>query len=263
MSLGGSLCTARPLFPGAPFFRMSQKIIRIHAPACAFALIAWTLACATGCAQWSGTAKPGPLVSALPTEFCYADEVVPLLRTDLKYAGCDNFVGRPIAGYVGKRPILRKDAAAALHRVAQELRPLGYGLIIWDAYRPARAMHDFRMWSRSADVSSRPIFYPRITKEEIYSGHYIGDISEHSWGIAVDISLYHLRDGKLVDMGGRHDLLDPSSATDSTEISPTQRSNRQILCDAMQRAGFENYPKEWWHYRLSNSRPWYSYDFCT
>ncbi len=202
-------------------------------------------------------------MSGLPAEFCYADEVVPLLRFDLKYAGYDNFVGRPIAGYVGKRPILRKDAAAALRRVAQELRPLGYGLLIWDAYRPARAMRDFRMWSLSEDDSSRSIFYPRITKQGIYAGHYIGNVSEHSWGIAVDISLYDLKNGKLVDMGGRHDFLDPSSATDSTEVSPVQRANRHKLRDAMRHAGFENYPKEWWHYRLSNSRPWYSYDFCT
>ena len=229
----------------------------------AFALCVGALACLVNCAQRVTPEHVETGFATLPAEFCYADDVVPLLRTDLKYAGNDNFVGRPIAGYVGKRPILRRDAAMALRQAAAELRPLGYGLIIWDAYRPARAMSDFRAWSRTPDDSTRTSFYPRTTKQGIYASHYIGDISEHSWGVAVDISLYHLANGQLVDMGGRHDLLDPSSATDSTEVSPAQRANRHLLRDAMRRAGFENYPKEWWHYRLSNSRPWYSYDFCT
>lgn len=226
-------------------------------------LCAGVLICATNCVQQHDSVRPLAKRTVLPEEFCYVDDEVPQLRADLKYAGSDNFVGRSISGYIGKRPILRRDAAAALRHAADELRPLGYGLIIWDAYRPARAMRDFRAWSRTPDDSAQATFYPRLTKEGIYAGHYIGDISEHSWGIAVDISLYRLADGKLVDMGGRHDLLDPSSATDSTEVSPAQRANRYLLRDAMQRAGFENYPKEWWHYRLSNSRPWFSYDFCT
>lgn len=168
----------------------------------AFALCVGALACLVNCAQRVTPEHVETGFATLPAEFCYADDVVPLLRTDLKYAGNDNFVGRPIAGYVGKRPILRRDAAMALRQAAAELRPLGYGLIIWDAYRPARAMSDFRAWSRTPDDSTRASFYPRTTKQGIYASHYIGDISEHSWGIAVDISLYHLANGQLVDMGG-------------------------------------------------------------
>ena len=197
----------------------------------------------------------------MPPEFCYVDEVAPSIRADLKYSGSDNFVGRPIAGYRGSRPILRRDAAAALQRVQQRLVAQGYGLIIWDAYRPMRALSDFRAWSRTSDSSTRATFYPRLTKKGIYEGHYIGDSSEHTWGIAVDLSLVHLSDGRLVDMGGRHDLLDPSSATESPEVSEQARANRRFLRDAMRAEGFVNYGKEWWHYRLANSRPWYAYDF--
>ncbi len=200
-------------------------------------------------------------VREMPLGFCYVDEVAPEVRADLKYAGDDNFVGRPIAGYEGKRAILRQDAARALQRAAQLLQQRGYGLLIWDAYRPMRALRDFRAWSYSPDEDTRAIFYPRISKRKIYEDHYIGDSSEHTWGIAVDITLYHLEDGKLVDMGGRHDLMDTRSATNSPEITCQQRTNRSILCDAMRAAGFENYPKEWWHYRLGNSRPWFAYDF--
>lgn len=211
--------------------------------------------------------SPGPFVepsraACLPAEFCYIDEVVPHVRTELKYAGSDNFVGRPIAGYTGQRAMLRKDAAMALKKAAEELAGKGYGLLVWDAYRPACAMYDFRKWSRNRDNRMQARFYPNITKKGIYEGKYIGEISEHCWGIAVDITLVRLPSGKEVDMGGRHDFLDPSSATDSLEVSPRRRANRHILLEAMQHAGFENYSKEWWHYRLRDSKPWYVYNFA-
>ena len=197
----------------------------------------------------------------LPADFCYVDTVAPTVRADLKYAGNDNFVGRPIDGYEGTRLILRRDTAEALARAAAALAEEGYGLLVWDAYRPARAMRDFRAWSRTPDESTKAVFYPNITKQGIYDAHYIGNSSEHSWGVAVDLTLIHLSTGREVDMGGRHDLLDVSSATDSPLVSPAARANRQRLRKAMHAAGFHNYSKEWWHYRLANSRPWLQYNF--
>lgn len=205
---------------------------------------------------------PAPGVADhLPQGFCYVDEVAPGILVELKYAGADNFTGRPVDGYQGQRAILRRDAALALRRAAANLRSQGYGLLIWDAYRPMRALRDFRIWSLTPGDATKAAFYPRITKQGIYDGHYIGDSSEHTWGIALDLTLVHLATGQEVDMGGRHDLLDPSSATDSPEVSPAQRANRQRLREAMRAAGFANYAKEWWHYRLSNSEPWVAYDF--
>lgn len=203
---------------------------------------------------------PQPII-AMPANFCYVDEEAPTVRADLKYSGSDNFVGRPIDGYCGKRPILRRDAARALARASEALRAKGYDLLVWDAYRPCRALRDFRAWSRTADNHTKAEFYPNITKQGIYEGHYIGDTSEHTWGIAVDLTLVHADTGVPVDMGGRHDLLDPSSATNSPLVSERHRANRRILRDAMRAAGFANYSKEWWHYRLSNSEPWAAYDF--
>ncbi len=197
----------------------------------------------------------------LPKGWCYVDTMVPGVRVDLKYAGCDNFVGRPIAGYTGRRAILRRDAAAALARAAAELGKEGYGLLIWDAYRPTGALLDFHAWSYTEDERMRAKFYPNITKRGIYEGRYIGTTSEHSWGIAVDITLVRLKDGQEVDMGGHHDLLDPSSATGYTGITPQQQANRRRLCEAMERAGMRNYSKEWWHYFLKDSQPWYAYGF--
>lgn len=218
-------------------------------------------ACAlVGCVE-QGISVPETPATQLPPGWCYVDQVAPAVRTELKYAGSDNFVGRPIAGYTGQRAILRRDAAEGLRRAAAELKKKGYGLLIWDAYRPAGAMKDIRRWSRTPDNRMQARFYPRITKKGIYDGKYIGDMSEHSWGIAVDITLVHLRSGKEVDMGGHHDLLDPSSATDSPLVTEAQRRNRHLLRQAMENAGFRNYSKEWWHYFLRDSQPWFIYGF--
>lgn len=201
-------------------------------------------------------------VKVLPVGWCYVDEVAPLVQVDLKYTGNDNFVGRPIAGYTtGKRALLRRDAAEALARASEILHQQGYAILVLDAYRPAMAMKDFRAWSRTSDDRMKAKFYPNITKQGIYDGKYIGDTSEHSWGIAVDITLVHTADGTEVDMGGHHDLLDVSSSTISPLISEAQQKNRLILRDAMQKAGFRNYSKEWWHYFLRNAQPCYTYNF--
>ncbi len=198
----------------------------------------------------------------MPTEMCYLDEVAPLVRMDLKYCGNDNFVGRPIDGYTtGNRAILRKDTALAMKRASENLAKEGLGLLVWDAYRPARALKDFYAWSKTSDDRMKAEFYPNITKREIYENRYIGLMSEHSWGVAVDLTLIDLKTGKELDMGGRHDLLDESSATRSPLITAKQRANRLKLRDAMDAVGLRNYSKEWWHYFLIEKGVCRNYDF--
>ena len=198
----------------------------------------------------------------MPAELCYLDEVVPGIKVDLKYCGNDNFVGRPIDGYTtGKRAILRKDAAAALAKVQKELRAKGLGLLVWDAYRPYRALLDFYAWSETGDDSTRSTFYPNITKRGIYENKYIGLSSEHCWGVAVDATLINLRTGQELDMGGRHDLLDERSATEYAGLTPRQQANRCLLRDTMAAAGMRNYSKEWWHFYVTPLGICHRYDF--
>lgn len=198
----------------------------------------------------------------MPAELCYLDEVAPGVKVDLKYCGSDNFVGRPIDGYTaGRRAILRKDAAAVLAKAQQLLESRGLGLLVWDAYRPHRAMRDFYAWSLSKDDHTRARFYPNITKQGIYENKYIGLTSEHSWGIAVDITLIDRRTGKELDMGGRHDFLDASSATIYAGLTPRQQANRLLLRDTMAAVGMRNYSKEWWHYFISPPGVCHQYDF--
>lgn len=198
----------------------------------------------------------------MPDELCYLDETAPDIKTDLKYCGYDNFTGRPIDGYTeGRRAILRKDAAEALARAQQMLKPQGLGLLVWDAYRPHRALRDFYNWSMNDDDHTRDRFYPNITKRGIYENKYIGLSSEHCWGVAVDITLINLRTGKELDMGGRHDLLDASSATVYAGLTPRQQRNRLLLRDTMEAVGMKNYSKEWWHYYVSSPGTCHQYDF--
>ena len=185
----------------------------------------------------------------MPAELCYLDEVIPGIKVDLKYCGSDNFVGRPIAGYTtGSRAILRRDVARSLAKAQKVLAQKGLALKVWDAYRPHRAMEDFYKWSRTPDETMKAEFYPNITKRGIYENRYINRKSDHSCGLAVDLTLIRLDTGEELDMGGRHDLLDKSSATRYPGLTPEQQANRLLLLQTMANVGLRNYRKEWWHY---------------
>lgn len=198
----------------------------------------------------------------MPAELCYLDEEVPGIKVDLRYCGYDNFVGRPIDGYTtGTRAILRRDTAECLKRAQHELNAQGLGLLVWDAYRPHRAMKDFYAWSRTDEAAMKHKYYPNITKQGIYDGKYIRRTSEHSLGVAVDVTIINLATGKELDMGTGFDFLDPSSATRFAGITPEQHANRMLLRNTMNRSGMRNYKREWWHYFLKNRGNCTRYDF--
>ncbi len=196
---------------------------------------------------------------ALPADFTYLNDA--RVKVTLYYAGPDNFVGRRLDGYEGIRALLRRDTAVGIQRAASVLEKRGLGLVITDAYRPRRAMEDIAKWAKTSDCRMKSRFYPNLTKAQIFEEQYIGAVSEHSWGVAVDVTLYRLSDGKLLDMGGHVDYLDPSSATAYAGLTTTQRKNRDLLLRTMQDAGFDNYDKEWWHYWIRSEQQPMSYDF--
>lgn len=209
------------------------------------------------------TTPAAPAKYPLPENFCYVDEVVPTIKVDLLYAGEDNFVGKKLDGYEGQRAILRRDTAVALGRAQSLFAQRGLSLYVTDAYRPRRAMDDIQRWAKTEENSMQWKYYPNHSKKEIFENKYIGSVSEHSWGIAVDVTLVDLKTGKFLDMGGFPDLLDPISATAyaGPELTEEQRANRQLLKGVMAQAGFNNYSKEWWHYYLVNKGKALSYDF--
>jgi D-alanyl-D-alanine dipeptidase len=184
-------------------------------------------------------------------DFAFVDEVVPGIRWDAKYATWDNFTGKPLDGYLANRIVGTTALCAALARARDEAADLGFGLLLWDGYRPQRAVDRFLHWSRQPeDGRTKLRHYPHIDRAQMFEHGYVARKSGHSRGSTVDLTLFHLDTGERVPMGGDHDLMDPISHHGATGLRRDQAMNRQDLCYIMEMSGFRSYDSEWWHYTL-------------
>lgn len=191
--------------------------------------------------------------TALPEGFVYVKEMIPNLRTDLRYYGTNNFIGEPIDGYIRPKCILTEEAAKAIKKVQEEFEKLGFGLLIFDAYRPQRAVDHFMRWSKdSTDTRMKEKFYPNIAKKDLFTEGYIAEKSGHTRGSTVDVSIVSLRTGHILDFGSSYDLFDKKSATTYPNITKNQHALRLMLKRRMEKHGFISYEKEWWHFTLKN-----------
>lgn len=190
---------------------------------------------------------------SLPRGFVYVDQVVPDIRTDLRYRLSDNFVGATVDGYSGARAILTQPAAQALAQVQTELRALGLGLLIFDAYRPQRAVNHFARWAKDlSDSKMKQLYYPDVDKTELFSQGYIAGRYGHSRGSTVDLTLVSLTAPyQQLDMGTFFDFFGKSSWLGATGLTTTQLQNRILLQQTMAKHGFTPYSKEWWHFTLA------------
>ncbi len=183
---------------------------------------------------------------------------IPDIALDMRYAGPDNFVGTRIDGYSAARCLLLEPAARALQRAQEALRADGFRLRVFDCYRPARAVRHFVRWAGdSADQAGKSRYFPNIEKSALL-GDYIAPVSGHSRGDTVDLTLERCgEDGRCeeLDMGTPFDFFDVRAHTDTPDITPPQRANRQRLRHALEQAGFRNYALEWWHYSLPPTTP--------
>jgi D-alanyl-D-alanine dipeptidase len=193
---------------------------------------------------------------SLPMGFVYVDQVVPELRTDLRYRLADNFVGTTVDGYAGARAILTQQAALALGLAQAELRSQGLGLLIFDAYRPQRAVNHFARWAKDlSDTAMKQRYYPEVEKTQLFSQGYIAARSGHSRGSTVDLTLVSLSPPfEQLDMGTIFDFFSPRSWLAATGLSAAQEHNRALLQRTMKTYGFTPYAKEWWHFTL-NAEP--------
>jgi D-alanyl-D-alanine dipeptidase len=186
-------------------------------------------------------------------DFVFVDELVSGVRWDSKYATWDNFTGKPVDGYVANRIVGTGALCAALERARDGAASLGFGLLLWDGYRPQRAVDCFLRWSKqSEDGRTKLRHYPNIDRTEMFENGYVATKSGHSRGSTVDLTLYHLATGELAPMGGDHDLMDPISHHGTKEIRQVEARNRHILCSIMNDSGFISYDCEWWHYTLKH-----------
>ena len=196
-------------------------------------------------------------------DFVYVDDWVPGIRWDAKYATWDNFTGRPVDGYHVNRIVGTRSLCTALARVSENAAAEGFGLLLWDGYRPQRAVDSFLRWAdQPEDGRTKVRHYPNLERAEMLTRGYVAARSGHTRGAAVDLTLYHLATGELVPMGGGHDLMDPVSSHRAHELTAAQASNRGRLRALMEHGGFEPYEPEWWHYTLRHEpHPHVYFDF--
>ena len=177
-------------------------------------------------------------MSKMPSDFIDIS-TLPNVRLDIRYADDSNFMGRKVEGYDAPLCWMHKDGAVKLEQLAERLAADGFGLHIWDAYRPRRATRDMIQWAES-------------TGQEwlIEQGYLVRD-SRHNRGGAIDSSLYVLETGELIDMGTDWDFFGAESNT--FQVSGLALEHRLILRSCMEEVGFVPYDVEWWHFELPNA----------
>ena len=194
--------------------------------------------------------------------FVYLKDIDDSIIVDLKYYSNENFTGQYVEGYLSNNAILTKESALALSDAQDDFNKLGYSLILYDAYRPQRAVNFFVQWSNNFhDTINKRIYYPNIKKSELFELGYIAYKSGHSRGSTVDVSLIEISTNKVLDMGTIFDYFGVESHTFFDDISEKQKSNRLILYEIMSNNGFKNYSKEWWHFTLKNEPYQKYFDF--
>jgi len=162
------------------------------------------------------------------------------IKLDIRYARSDNFVGRPV--YSEARAFLQPIAAEAVLRVHQKLKQKNLGLVIFDGYRP---------WSVTK------LFWEvvRLDQRKFVADPQKG--SKHNRGCAIDLSIYNLETGSLLEMPSDFDEFTERAAPDYTGGTPKETANRDLLIKFMEAEDFIVNPNEWWHF---DHKDWEEYE---
>ncbi len=204
-------------------------------------------------------------------------EVLPSVLLDIRYHGPHNFVGTPVEGYRAPKCLITREATEALGKVQAELTAFSLSLKVYDCYRPQRAVDHFVRWAEDiGDRKTRKEFYPTVDKRHLFRDGYIAKKSGHSRASTIDLTIVpvpvpaqerytpgqplkacflpaakRFRDNSL-DMGTGFDCFHELSHTGNGNVGLMQRKNRLLLKTLMDKHGFANYDKEWWHFTLRN-----------
>lgn len=194
----------------------------------------------------------------LPKGFSYLQD--PRIISQIAYYSAENFVGRRIASYNKPVCIATDRVLAGISRVQDDLDALDLNLAlkVFDAYRPQTAVNDFEQWSLdSNDTIKKQDYYPSLSKQDLFAQGYLLKRSTHSRGGAIDLTIVavdpldKMQHAEL-DMGTIFDFFGDESHTDYPDLPPIVRANRQMLKLVMEKHGFKNYHKEWWHFNIIN-----------
>jgi D-alanyl-D-alanine dipeptidase len=183
------------------------------------------VSCRSGPPIERGEFKPADLVELVKLD--------PTLRLDIRYATTNNFMHRPM--YREARAFLQRPAAEALVRAQLSLKAKGYGLLIFDGYRPWSVTKTF--WD-SATPEQRAI--------EFVANPQKG--SRHNRGCAVDLTLIQLATGTEVPMPSGYDEFSERAFPDYNGGTAETRAMRDFLRQTMESQGFSVYKAEWWHF---------------
>jgi D-alanyl-D-alanine dipeptidase len=153
------------------------------------------------------------------------------IKLDIRYATVNNFMKRKM--YSQARAFLQRSAAEALVRVSARLKKFGYGILVFDAYRPWSVTKKF--WDATSPAKRIYVANPKKG-------------SKHNRGCAVDLSLFELKSGREVPMPTPYDDFSQNAAADCPCGTPEQRRTRALLRGVMESEGFVVNSDEWWHF---------------
>ena len=169
------------------------------------------------------------LIDPKETDFVRVKEYIPDIMEDLKYSTADNFTGQVI--YDFEDVFLRYGTVMKLKAVSEELAANGFGLKIWDGFRPVSAQ--FKLWE--------------ICPDSTYVANPNKGYSNHSRGFAVDVTLVDSQ-GREVEMPTGFDDFSGQADRDYSDCTQIQRDNARLLEAVMEKHGFSGYQGEWWHF---------------
>lgn len=162
--------------------------------------------------------------------------VLPSIVYELRYATKNNFTHTQLYKS-GKETFLRLAVLQALKKVQEELNKTGYGIKIFDAYRPYAVTK--KMW------------------DLIHDDRYVADPSKgsgHNRGLAIDLSIINLKDGSELNMGTGFDNFSDTAHHSFKNLPEEVLQNRALLKSTMEKYGFKALETEWWHYSWPNDR---------
>ena len=165
------------------------------------------------------------------------------IKLDIRYATANNFVGKPV--YSEARAFLQRPAAEAVARVNKLLKKQGLGLVVFDGYRP---------WTITK------LFWDVVTLDQ---RKFVADPasgSKHNRGCAIDLSIYELKTGELLDMPSGYDEFTERASPAYQGGTQLQTKNREMLRSLMEAEGFTVNPNEWWHFDYKGWQDYAIYD---
>jgi zinc D-Ala-D-Ala dipeptidase len=214
-------------------FSVFSVVRKANQPAARRLAVLLATLCLPGLPAAAQPAESGDFRSPDLVELAHLD---PSIRLNIRYATSNNFTGRKL--YAEARAFLQRPAAEALLRAHRALKPHGYGLLVFDGYRPWSVTKLF--WEVTPPDKHKFVADPQKG-------------SRHNRGCAVDVGLYDLRSGKEVAMPSAFDEMSDRAAADYKGGTTEQQRTRALLRQALEKEGFNVNPDEWWHFDYKDS----------